>query len=171
MCSQTREGVAYFPERPLRAWGARKLGTRPPPQPPQRPQEHEAENHDPDPDLDHASARLSSLHDELPRRNDTARRPEPAAVRSAGEQEADWLVAGDDQIAIGPGWASDDDVPVCVAFDSLIDLDGQEPLRRSFRLASPLGDHAADDRSVRPVKPLTQGRFGADARARVSDRR
>ena len=151
---------------PAALWlgSAREVGTRAPPQSSERPQEDEAEDHDPDPDLDHAAARFASFGDEPSRRDRAAGRPEQAAVRGACEQETDRLVLGDEQIAVGSGWTADDDRAADVALHALIDLDGQQPLRISFRRSAPLGDDSPDDRGIGGVEALAQGCVDADAR-------
>ena len=146
---------------PLRVRRAGEVGARAPLQSPQCPQNDETEDHHSEHDLDHSSARLAALGDELPWCNHAARGAKPDAVRSTREQEADRLVLSDKQIAVGPGWAADDDRAVYVALDALVDLDGQQPLPCSLRLSRPLGDDASDDRGIGGIETLGERRIDA----------
>jgi len=158
------EWAPDFPERPLGLGSAREIGSSATPQPSERPQENEPEDDDPDPHLDHPTARLAPFGNESPRRDHAAGRPEPGAVDSACEQETDCLVLGNPKIAVGPGRTADDDRAVQVALHALVDLDGEQPLRRPLQFAVPFGHDASDDRGVGSVEALAERLFGADAR-------
>jgi hypothetical protein len=149
----------------LRLGRARKIWTRTPPQPPERPEEDEAEDQDSNTDLDHATSRLATFGDELPGRDDAARRSLPGAVGSTREQQTDRLVSGTEQIAVGPRRAANQDSGVDVTLDALVDFDGEHTLRCSPQAPRPLVDNAAYERGIGVVETL--GKRSVDAYTRL----
>src|SRR5262245_51057735 len=135
-------------------------------QAPERPQEDEREDHDPDDDLDRSTTRLAPLDDESAGLDDAARRGEPGVVGRLREEKSDRLVLRHVEITVGARRRADLQRLRNGTLHALVDLEGEKEYGRPPNLRPSLGDDSPDDCRVGLVEPLGERGVRTHARCR-----
>ena len=135
-----------------------------PAQAPERPEEDEAQDDEPDRHLDRPPARLSTDDHELARIHETAPRAEPHAACSPREEEPFRAVLDDAKVASGTERGSDDDLLRHIALHVLIDVERQKAHSLALEDRITFLDDPRDHPCIRVVEPLGERRSAAGAR-------